>query len=117
VSVEERKEQKTRFYLVIFTVLFVLVALLSLLPATYAIRMFDAHGATENPATILLFLSFFSFPAFLLISVILAWIFYLLLKFRWALLILLLPLLNILGAAIGLTWLQLAYDGLFGSKL
>jgi hypothetical protein len=113
---EEKAKQKLRRILIKMTVLFVLAAILSLPPALFSFRMFDAHGATENPATILLFLSFFSFPAFTLISILLAWLFYKFYKFNWAYKVLLLPLLNISSALIALVWLQIAYDGLFGGK-
>jgi uncharacterized BrkB/YihY/UPF0761 family membrane protein len=113
---EEKARKKTRRLLVIFTLLFIPGAVLAFPPAMASIRMFDAHGATENPATILLFLSFFSLPAVLLTATILAWLFYVLENFRRAKRFLLLPLINVAAAALALAWLQIAYDGLFGGK-
>lgn len=114
---QEIARKQTRRILAVFTVLFVLGAVLAFPPAVASIRMFDAHRATENPATILLFLSFFSFPFVLLSSTILAWLCYVMDHFRRARLFLLLPLINLLGAGIGLAWLQIVYNGLFGGKL
>jgi len=59
-------------YLSVLTLICTLLGVASLVPAAFAIMVFDAPGSETNPATIALFCVLFFFPAVCFVSIPLA---------------------------------------------
>ena len=102
-----------RVYLEVATIVFGVLGILSFAPSLFSLTMFDAPGSTENPATILLFCSAFTFPVVCGIAIVLARTLYKSTASRWACLLIHLPLINIICGVIAMYWLDIAYGGKF----
>lgn len=100
-------------YLAIMSVIMGAFGALSTLPALFSVMMFDAPGATENPATVTLFVAIASCPIVCYSAIFSAWLFYRENKFGLARIVVLAPLLNLLVGGIALYCLEVFYDGRF----
>lgn len=106
---------KTRIFLIVATCLWVLAGFAGVVPAMFSAMMFDAPGPSENPATLTLFWSTFTFPLVCLVAVALGWILHLRGKQLPAVLAALAPLLSIAIGTLALLYLIVFNDGRFGN--
>jgi hypothetical protein len=60
----------SRLAILALTVLWAVVGVASVVPAAFSVMMFDAPGATERPATVVLVLAVLSFPLVCLFTVV-----------------------------------------------
>ena len=109
------KRRPVRTWLIIETIVSIPAIAIGAFVAAMSVMMFDAPGASENPAVILLFCSIAGLPVSLLAGVVLAWIALAMKRDRGALWLSLLPLLPLLTGLIALLWLQFGYGGNFGT--
>ena len=91
-----------KILLIIFSSVFGVLAIVSLGPILFSAMLFDAPGSEENNALLTAFFSLISFPIIVFITIGLAWIFYAIRKPKAALIIILLPSLNIILFIIGI---------------
>ncbi len=109
------KRRPVRTWLIIETIVSIPAIAIGAFVAAMSVMMFDAPGASKNPALILLFCSIAGLPVSLLAGVVLAWIALAMKRDRGALWLSLLPLLPLLTGVIALLWLQFGYGGNFGT--
>ncbi len=109
------KKRPVRTWLIIETIVSIPAIAAGAFVAAMSVMMFDAPGAAENPAVILLFCSIAGLPVSLLAGVVLAWIALAMKRDRVALWLSLLPIVPLLTGLIALLWLQFGYGGNFGS--
>ena len=91
-----KKNKKYKIGIILSNLIFGLLFIPSLVMFVFSPMIFDAPGSTTSPFTILFWLSIFSFPFAVIISIVCSWILYNSKKYLSALLISLLPILNII---------------------
>lgn len=100
-------------YLAVMSVLVGILGALGAVPALFSVMMFDAPGATQNPATIALFVAVASFPFVCLGAIAIAWSLFGLKQFALACIAIWLPVINAVLGGIAYYCLQEFYDGRF----
>lgn len=105
--------KKPRVYLIVASVVFGILGLLSVIPAWLSELMFVAPGSAANPATNLLFWSIATFPLICALAIVAAWVLYGRHLFRWALILIHLPLINVALGVAALVWSEVVYNGRF----
>lgn len=98
-------------YLVVASILFSLLGVLGVPPALFAPMILGAPGAISNPAAQLLFWSVFTFPVVCGVAVITASVLAGNDENAAALKWIHLPLVNIAGAFVAWSWLEIAFGG------
>ena len=102
-----------KVYLVIASVLVALLGLASVIPALFSVMMFDAPGATENPATIALAISVASCPFVCFGAIAKAWSLFGAATNGLAKIAIWAPIINLIVGAIAFYCLLTFYDGKF----
>jgi hypothetical protein len=106
-------QNRTRTFLFVATILWVLTGVPGVLVALGSVFMFDAPGSTEHPITIVLFSSVASFPLVCLLAIAAAWILYALHLKRLACWVACLPALNVIVGIVALICLEVFQGGSF----
>lgn len=106
------KPKSPRTFLIVTTIVFGLAGVIGILPALTSFFLFDALGSTENPGTIVLFISALSFPIVCALSIAASWTLYAMKRFTVARWLAFLPVLNLLLGGAALAWLQIFNAGL-----
>jgi len=91
----EEKRRRTKILLIITTSIFGALMLPDLAVALFTPFLFDSPSATEHTEVVLFAAVIISYPIVYLLSMILGWVFYSLQKYRFATILSLLPLINI----------------------
>ena len=89
--------------------------LLSLVPLALSPLVFSEPGSDQNPATVALFLSVATFPLVCLLATAVAWLLYRDYRYTAASVVALLPVVNLLAAAVAVVCLLTVFGGRFGS--
>jgi Sec-independent protein secretion pathway component TatC len=114
------KRKTALMFLFIATVIWIVGAVVGLLPALMTPMMFDAPGSLENSATVTLAISIATFPVVCIVAVLLSWLVFALPllahlphRYVWACALTALPLINVSTGGLALAWLLYFNDGSF----
>ncbi len=102
-----------RIYLTVFSVLFGLAGLFSILPALLSVMMFDAPGATFQPGTIVLAVCVGTFPFVCFSGITAAWQAYWHENAHLARMVILLPCINLLVGWLAYLYVEMVQGGKF----
>lgn len=105
------KEEKVKGMIIASNVVWGLALIPSLVLLGLSALLFDAPGSEESFYSKLLFFSIGSFPVVSILSVVGAWLFYMLKKTRLSLLSCVLPLVSILLGIVALVLIAIFCDG------
>jgi hypothetical protein len=110
----EAAKASTRRRLIAGTCLAAPAAILSAVLAVFTPMLFDAPGATGNPAVLLLAASLLLLPLACIVTVVGAWTAFGMGRYRLALRLWLLPVVVMVAVLAAATWIQVGYGGRFG---